>query len=163
MVVTLEELRELLAEEADKWGREWEEEKESMIEELSKPETQNKWKKRVTDPKVAEKRKRRLKEAIDAGLIEKGLEEVDPADWGTQVVSGIRDKTITDVDKKKWAKNFAPYRLVIANAKEEFERLGLEGKAALDWWYENVSEKLHNMKLGKVPKPVKVEEVEIVI
>ena len=145
-----------LAKLKKKWSKRWMEAKDDMIEELSKPDIQNEWKRAVLSPTAIKKRRERLIEAIENGLIEAGLEEVDPAVWASRTIEGIESKTITEDEEDEWERDFAPYARVIEEGKAQFERLGLTGKDALVWWYENVSKKLHEMKLEKGKEFVKV-------
>jgi len=137
--------------------------KDDIVEALSDPETQNEWKREVLSPRTVRLRRERLLEAINNGLIEAGLAEVDPAEWAAETISGVQEKTITDVEENKWADRFAPYADVIERGKAELERLGKTGRDALLWWYDNVSKKLHEMKLkkGKAYAGRKVEIVEV--
>ena len=134
---------------AEKWAKRWEEAKDDIVEAISDPEVQNKWKKNVLSPRAVKLRHERLKEAIENGLIEAGLEKVKPEYWASETARGIRNKTISEEEKEKYEENAKPYLEFIAKKKEEFDKLRLSGKAALDWWYENVSKKLHEMKVEK--------------
>lgn len=146
-----------------KWSKRWMDAKDDIVETLSDPEVQNEWKREVLSPTTIKKRRERLLEAINAGLIEAGLAEVDPAEWASQTIEGVQSKTITEIEEDEWEKNFAPYASVIKQGKAQLERLGKTGRDALLWWYDNVSKKLHNMKLEKGKRFVgrKAEIVEV--
>ncbi len=149
-----EKLAQLISELAEDWMNDWNESKDKIARKLSKPYYQRKWKRETLSPSTVKKRRERLIEAINAGLIEAGLAEVDPAEWATEVVKGVENTTVDESDAQKWAKNASPYLAVILSKKDEFDKLNLSGKEAMVWWYDNVSKKLHEMKLKKGKKEI---------
>ncbi|HHC19523.1 MAG TPA: hypothetical protein ENK81_03890 [Euryarchaeota archaeon] len=162
MAISETELDQLLEEMAEDWAASWENSKGKIVKKLREPKRQTKWKKRTLSPNAVKKRRERLIEAVNAGLIEAGLAEVDPAEWAAETISGVQDKTITDAEKEEWKKDVKEYMKVILEAKERFDELELEGEDAVLWWYRNVSKKLKDMKLAKgkkvaAKKPVIVE------
>ena len=148
---------------AEKWARRWEDAKEDIVDALRDANVQNKWKSNVLSKRAIKLRRERLKEAIDNGLIEAGLAEVDPADWAKQVTEGIENKKITDVEKKKFEERVKPYLEIIEEGKKRLEDLGYTGKQALVWWYENVSEKLKEKKEQLAKERLKQTGLEKII
>ena len=153
---------ELLDQMASEWAKDWNEAKGKIVRKLSKPYYQLKWKREVLSPKAVKERRENLIKAIEAGLIEEGLEKVDPSEWASDVIKGIETTEVTEDDAEKWMENVAPYMKVILEKKQEFDQLGLTGKQAMDWWYENVSKKLKNMKYSKREEKYKAKAPLIV-
>lgn len=134
---------------AREWMENWNRDKVKIAQKLSKADYQIKWKKNTLSPKAVKARRENLIKAVEAGLIEEGLAEVDPAEWAEKVIKGVETTEVTMEDAERWATNVAPYLAVVEQGKRELERLGLTGKQAMDWWYENVSKKLKQMKYQK--------------
>jgi len=153
---------ELLGQMANEWMKDWNEAKGKIVRKLRKPYYQLKWKREVLSPKAVKERRENLIKAIKAGLIEEGLEKVDPSEWASDVIKGIENTEVTEDDAEKWMENVAPYMKVILEKKQEFDQLGLTGKQAMDWWYENVSKKLKNMKYSKREEKYKAKAPLIV-
>jgi len=153
-------LVEELEQMANDWMNNWNASKTKIVQKLSEPDRQIKWKKNVLSPNAVQKRRKNLIEAIEAGLIEQGLEQVDPAQWAADTIQGVESTNVDTEDAEKWAKKVAPYMAVILQKKAEFDEKQLSGKEAMDWWYNNVSKKLHNMKLSKKAKEF-IRQVEI--
>lgn len=140
----------------ERWAKYWMLAKEKAIDELSRAETQTRWKAKATHPNVVKKRNENLKKAIEAGRIEAGLSQVDPAEWGAQTAAGIKDKTITSHEKARFEKNAEPYITFVQKKSQELLETGLTGKEAWDWWWKNVIEKLKEMKEKGPEKVVEV-------
>ena len=136
--------------------------KDDIVETLSDPAVQNDWKKEVLSPETIKERREKLIEAINAGLIEAGLAEVDPAEWAAKTIKGIEDTELTELDEDEWERNFAPYAPIIEQGKAKLKELGKTGRDALIWWYDNVSKKLHEKKLARGKAYARGRKVEIV-
>lgn len=133
----------------DDWAKFWEASKEKAISKLSEADRQIKWKRKVTAPSTSKKRNENLQRAITAGLIDKGLAQVDPAEWASQTIAGLSAKTITETEKSKFEMNAKPFIDFVQSKSKELAEKGLTGKQALDWWYANVVEELKKMKVRK--------------
>jgi len=153
---------QVLDQMASEWAEEWNKSKGKITKKLSKPYYQVKWKKRVLSPKAVKERRENLIKAIEAGLIEEGLEKVDPSEWASEVIKGVEVTEVGAEEAEKWKEDVAPYMRVILEKKQEFDQLGLTGKQAMDWWYENVSKKLKEMKYSKREERYKVKAPLIV-
>ena len=111
-----------------------------------------KWKKEVLSPKAVKERKERLIAAIEAGLIEKGLQDVDEAEWENLTKSGLQKAGREDYIKgaKKFAKKALSYVAIVHAAKRRLEELGITGLDAARWWNNLVNKVLELVKLGKI-------------
>ena len=132
-----------------KWMRKWNDAKEDIVDALRDPEIQSKWKRETLKPETIQERREKLIEAINAGLIEAGLAEVDPAEWASETIEGIQNTTVDEKDADEWERNFSDYAPIIEEGKRELERRGLKGLAAGHWWLDHVCKKLHEKKLEK--------------
>jgi len=146
-----------------RWKKWWTRAKEKIQEKIQ--EKAKDWSEAVTSVQASDNWKTRTREAIEHNTWLKGvsrfIKEFGPQAWAQQTLSGIRSKTLTDVEADKWAKRAADYIEVVKYARKVFRQLSFSsGTEAAKWWADNVSNVLHEMKLGKISKEEAKKRIE---
>ena len=80
-----------LSEDAKRWLKKMKFVKEDIIDQLSKPEVQNRWKTNATSDAAEEAYKNGVERAVRKRKRQKNLQKVNPADWGEKVVTGLTE------------------------------------------------------------------------
>jgi len=131
MAEELEERPEVLTEE-DAWAMYWQLKKNYMIKKVK--ERKEDWYKRATSDEAEKDWANGVQEAAKEKRRAKALKQVSPDDWASDVEAGVKQKVITEKEKKEWAKRSAPYRELVKLASRLFKKYNIEGRDAMRLW-----------------------------
>lgn len=122
-----------MADWVDLWAEEWEKAKEKMKRKIRGKGAA--WKEGSLSPKAQAEYITEVVKAAVEGRREKGIENVNPAEWEEATITGIDQKTLTDIDKQKMASRAAPYIDLIQRIRKEFKEIAWPSwREAANFW-----------------------------